>query len=77
VGGHVLLNEERTRVRLDDESEPIEVPWYLDTGASNYMTGDCSVFADLDEGMVGSVRFRDNSVVDIKGHAHSDVHGAQ
>lgn len=69
VGGHVLLNEENTRVRLGNESELSEATWYLDTGASNHMTGNRSVFAELDEGVVGSVRFGDNSVVEIKGRS--------
>jgi hypothetical protein len=63
----VLLNEENTRVRLGIESEPSVAPWYLDTRASNYMTGDHSAFAELDKGVIGSVRFGDNSVVEIKG----------
>ena len=68
VGGHILLNEERARVCLGDKSEPVDVPWYLDTGASNHMTGDRSVFADLDENIAGTVRFGDNSIIDIRGH---------
>jgi hypothetical protein len=67
VGGRVFLNEERARVRLGDELEPSDVAWYLDTGASNHMTGNRSVFADLDENITGSVRFGDNSTVDIRG----------
>jgi hypothetical protein len=63
----VFLNEERARVRLGDEAEPVVVPWYLDTGASNHMIGNRSVFADLDTAITGSVRFGDNSIVNIKG----------
>jgi hypothetical protein len=67
VGGRVFLNEERSRVRLGDEQEPVDGAWYLDTGAANHMTGSRSVFADLDESITGSVRFGDNSIVDICG----------
>lgn len=63
----MLLNEERTQVRLGNEGELSEIPWYLDTGASNHMMGDYSVFAELDTGVVDSVRFGHNLVIDIKG----------
>jgi hypothetical protein len=65
--GHVFLNEERARVRIGDERDPIDVPWYLDSGASNHMTGSRDAFADLDTKITGSVRFGDNSIVDICG----------
>jgi hypothetical protein len=41
--------------------------WFLDTGASNHMTGYISVFAELDTAVSGSVKFGDGSVVEIKG----------
>ncbi|KAD3336125.1 hypothetical protein E3N88_31644 [Mikania micrantha] len=41
--------------------------WYLDNGASNHMTGRKEVFADLDQCISGSVRFGDDSRVQIKG----------
>jgi hypothetical protein len=67
VGGHVFLNEERAKVCLGELTEPVEVPWYLDTGASNHMTGNRAVFSKLDESVKGTVRFGDNSVVEITG----------
>jgi hypothetical protein len=67
IGGHVFLNEERAKVRLGDEAEPVYAPWYLDTGASNHMTGDRAAFADLDDKVTGSVKFGDNSLVSIYG----------
>ena len=39
--------------------------WYLDTGASNHMTGNRTTFSELDTGVVGTVKFGDNSGVDI------------
>ncbi|XP_073360151.1 uncharacterized protein [Aegilops tauschii subsp. strangulata] len=41
--------------------------WYLDTGASNHMTGVRVVFSALDETVTGTVRFGDGSSVDIHG----------
>ena len=41
--------------------------WYLDTGASNHMTGSRAAFAELDSAVTGTVRFGDNSVVTIAG----------
>uniref|UniRef100_A0ACD5WYF1 Uncharacterized protein n=1 Tax=Avena sativa TaxID=4498 RepID=A0ACD5WYF1_AVESA len=59
---HVFLNEERVvPVPSPDER------WYLDTGASNHMTGSRSVFTSIDERVKGDVRFGDGSVVDIQG----------
>jgi hypothetical protein len=55
----VMLNEERTKVVPASNGEPRDAAWYLDTGASNHMTGDRSVFAELDEAITGSVRFGD------------------
>ncbi|WVZ95284.1 LOW QUALITY PROTEIN: hypothetical protein U9M48_041069 [Paspalum notatum var. saurae] len=40
---------------------------YLDTGASNHMTGSRAAFAELDSTVTGTVRFGDNSVVTIAG----------
>jgi hypothetical protein len=41
--------------------------WFLDTGASNHMTGDAGVFAELDRRVSGTVKFGDGSYVDIQG----------
>ena len=41
--------------------------WVLDTGTTNHMIGSRNVFAELDTGVTGTVKFGDGSVVDIKG----------
>jgi hypothetical protein len=41
--------------------------WYLDTGATNHMTGHGNVFSELDRAVQGTVKFRDSSVVNICG----------
>ena len=46
----------------------MEHRWYLDSGASNHMTGSKVAFSELDGGVTGSVRFGDNSKVEIRGH---------
>jgi len=44
-----------------------DAAWYLDTGASNHMMGDDTVFAELDKSISGKLRFGDGSVVEIRG----------
>ncbi|CAH9116043.1 unnamed protein product [Cuscuta europaea] len=41
--------------------------WYFDTGASNHMSGCREIFMMLDEGVKGSVKLGDGSVVEIWG----------
>jgi hypothetical protein len=62
----VFLNEEKATVNLDNMA-PCDVAWYLDTSVSNHMTGSVNSFADIDTSIIGTVRFGDASVVDIKG----------
>lgn len=41
--------------------------WYLDNSASNHMSGNRLFFRDLDDTVIGLVRFGDDSRIDIKG----------
>jgi hypothetical protein len=41
--------------------------WYLDTGATNHMTGHDNVFSELDRTVQDTVKFGDGSVVNICG----------
>jgi hypothetical protein len=66
---HVFLNEERARAVLGRSPDDVDAAWYLDTGASNHMTGDEAAFAELDKSVSGTVKFGDGSLVAIKGHA--------
>jgi hypothetical protein len=50
-----------------DNMAPRDVAWYLDTDASNHMTGDVRLFADIDTSIISTVRFGYASVVDIQG----------
>lgn len=47
---------------LDNEST-----WYMDTGASNHMSGHRHLFQNLKEGVCGSVSFGDASKVQVMG----------
>ncbi|CAN6200243.1 unnamed protein product [Urochloa humidicola] len=62
------LDESRAQALLGstDDTERLE-GWYLDTGASNHMSGRLDVFSDLDRSVVGDVKFGDGSVVEIQG----------
>jgi len=63
----VVLDEPRAQVNLGREGEETEELWYLDTGASNHITGNREAFSELDTGVFGTVKFGDNSSVDIRG----------
>lgn len=50
-----------------------EIPdnlWYLDTGCSNHMCGDKTIFSDLDESFFSTVKFGDNSKINVVGRGN-------
>jgi len=65
----IHLHERKVLLHLSSEEEEAAGPcrWVLDTGATNHMTGSRRVFAELDSGVTGTVRFGDGSVVSIEG----------
>ena len=63
----LFLREEKAHVNLAQGGDAKEGVWYLDSGATNHMTGDCAAFAELDTSIVGTVKFGDGSRVDICG----------
>jgi hypothetical protein len=65
----VMLDEERVSPELHftGVGEQTGDVWYLDNGASNHMTGDRKKFTELDEGIMGKLRFGDGSTVEIEG----------
>ncbi|KAJ9561724.1 hypothetical protein OSB04_006884 [Centaurea solstitialis] len=61
----VLLNEDK--VFPDQNEGKCRNLWYLDTGASNHMTGNWEFFYELNTKVTGQVRFGDGSKVRIEG----------
>jgi gag-polypeptide of LTR copia-type/Zinc knuckle len=62
--GEVTLVEENVQLHLQVDENDV---WYLDTGASNHMTGCRKYFTELDTTIGGMVRFGDGSAVSIGG----------
>lgn len=60
----VMLNEEKVVPKLHGSQE---FSWYLDTGATNHMTGCAAKFDELNETITGRVKFGDGSAVEICG----------
>lgn len=67
--GEVFLNEEgvNPKLKTKGEHQRHSKSWYLDTGASNHMTGDKRKFRELDTIVKGYVRFGNESRVRIEG----------
>jgi hypothetical protein len=63
----IHINEDKLFVQLGEKSEGGSTHWILDTGATNHMTGERSIFSELDTSVHGTVRFGDASVVAIEG----------
>ena len=73
-GRCVELEELRARVNLGRAEEEAEEQWYLDTGASNHMTGNRAAFSELNTRVVGTVKFGDNSGKNGEHKALTDVY---
>jgi hypothetical protein len=65
----VHLVEPKVLLHLSKEEKEAEGPcqWVLYTGATNHMTGSRHVFFELDNGVTGTIKFGDGSVVNIEG----------
>ena len=63
----VNLDEPRAQVHLGRVGGEQEQRWYLDSSASNHMTGSKESFSELDDDVTGTVKFGDGSRVAIQG----------
>ena len=64
----VNLDEPCAQVHIGCVGSEQEQRWYLDSGASNHMTGSKVSFSELDDDVTGTVKFGDGSRVAIQGH---------
>jgi hypothetical protein len=61
------LMEKKVVLQLDGDAKRDTGLWYLDTGATNHMTGARDAFTELDTSIQGMVKFGDGFVVSIEG----------
>jgi hypothetical protein len=59
--------EVKVYVQLDEETERDDSLWYLDSDATNHMSGCRRAFVDIDTSIRGTVKFGDGSEVAIEG----------
>lgn len=67
----MLLMAQRVEVALQDDV------WFLDSGASNHMTGFRWLFSSLNETNLGTVKVVDNSIVEIRGKGSIILRGIE
>ena len=54
----VHLDKPRAQVHLGHVGDEQEQRWYLDSGASNHMTGSKAAFSELNGNVTDTVKFR-------------------
>jgi hypothetical protein len=65
--GTIVLDEPHAQLQVGHHEELSPDRWFLDTGASNHMSGRREFFTDLDDSVRGVVCFGDGSVINICG----------
>ena len=63
----INLNKPHAQIHLGCVGDEQEQRWYLDSGASNHMTGSKAAFSELDDNVTSTVKFGDGSRVTIRG----------
>jgi len=61
------MEEARAFAQIDGEGDVNDTLWYLDTWATNHMSGTRVVFSEIDDNVYGTVMFGDGSIVNIEG----------
>ena len=56
---HVLLNEEKSQAGTVEDGGRYDMSWYLDTGASNHMSGRREILSELDIDTTRAVKLGD------------------
>lgn len=71
-----MIEEEETTLLMacHNKEEKYNNMWYLDSGCSNHMCGNKSLFSELDESFRDIVKFGDNSTVAVMGKGSVNVH---
>ena len=67
----INLDEPSVQVHLGCVGGEQEQRWYLDSSASNHMTGSKTTFSELDDDVTGTVKFGDGSRWQSEGVAPS------
>lgn len=63
----MYLNERSVKPSTFEADIDTNNLWYLDNRASNHMCGNQIFFSNIDEAIMGKVRFGDDFCVDIRG----------
>ncbi|KAL4021013.1 hypothetical protein IC575_019802 [Cucumis melo] len=74
--GNTTMNMHKEQKKIDEgilflacsvQDNVVEPTWYLDSGCSNHMTGNRSIFVTLDESFQSEVKIGDNTALQVKG----------
>ncbi|KAA0040718.1 integrase [Cucumis melo var. makuwa] len=74
--GNTTMNMHKEQKKNDEgilflacsvQDNVLEPTWYLDSGCSNHMTGNRSIFVTLDESFQSEVKTGDNTILQVKG----------
>jgi hypothetical protein len=63
----ILLNEKHSMASVTEEAGRCDTSWFLDSGASNHMSGRREYFSELDTSVRGFVKLGDDTTVEIEG----------
>ena len=67
------IEEETLLLACQNQVEEKRNKWYLDTGASNHMCGDRSMFVEINEVTTDNVSFGDDSKIPVKDKAQNII----